>query len=104
MNAIPPITDPLGKYWKQPPADAIVLDDTHALMEQAAFDALLDYSSSIPSGVYDGKMWKRRDGAYDQAFKAAGGTPEWLLMWYGPSADPNKCAIHSRKIVILERT
>lgn len=96
MNAIPPITDPLGQYWKQPPADAIVLDDTHALMEQAAFDALLDYSSSRPSGVYDGKMWKRRDSdAEPDEFG-------WRLVWYGPSSDPGKCSINSRKIVMLD--
>lgn len=100
MNQIPLMTDPLGRYWKQPSPESILIDDCHAIMDQAAFDALGEYSSSMPSGVYDGKMWKRSDGVYDVDFLAGGGIPEWLLMWYGPSEVPDKCSINSRKILL----
>lgn len=56
--SIPAMTHPLGKHWKQPEVDEITIDDTHALMSQRAFDKLLEYSASRPSGVYEGKMWK----------------------------------------------
>lgn len=92
-NVIPPITDPLGKYWDQPSAERILLDDTHALMETETFKALAEYSASIPSGVYDGKMWKRRNGG--------GERPEWLLVWFGPSTKPATCSINSRKILLV---
>lgn len=99
-DEIPPITHPLGKYWIQPSPDSILVDESHALMDQATFDKLGDYSGSMPSGVYEGKMWSRLDGMYDEKFLATGGQPEWLLVWYGPSTDPDKCSINSRKILI----
>jgi hypothetical protein len=73
MNVIPPITDPLGRHWQQPNPSEIEIDDTHALMSQRTFDALLEYSASNPTGVYAGKMWRRHAGDL------------WLLCWYGES-------------------
>lgn len=99
MN-IPPMTNPLGKYWKQPSPERILVDDTHALMDRATFEEIPEYSGSFPSGVYEGKMWSRLDGKYDQKFLAAGGQPEWLLVWFGHSSDPEKCSINSREILI----
>lgn len=86
---IPPITDPLGKHWKQPAAGEVLLDDTHAVMGQSAFNKLAEYSRSIPSGVYPGKMWRcvTQDG-------------EHLLRWFGDSPDPAMCSKHQRKILI----
>lgn len=100
-NKIPQITDPLGRHWQQPSPEKIAIDETHALMDYATFAALADYSSSIPSGVYDGKMWRRHDGIFDRRFLDSGVIPEWLLMWYGPSDDPGKCSINSRKILLV---
>lgn len=101
MNEIPPITEPLGRYWKQPSPEAILVDDTHALMDRPTFDLLEEYSTSMPSGVYEGKMWSRHDGLYDEKFLAGGGQPEWLLVWYGPSEDPDKCSINKRIILLV---
>lgn len=55
---IPPITDPLGKHWQQPHRRFIELDNTHALMSEQTFKGLKEYSTSIPTGRYEGKMWK----------------------------------------------
>lgn len=101
MTAIPPMTDPMGRNWDQPSPDLIEVDDVHALMTPATLKALLEYSSSIPSGVYEGKMWKRHDGVYDAVFLRNGGKPKWLLCWYGPSADPEKCSINSREVLLV---
>jgi hypothetical protein len=64
-HIIPPITNPLGKHWNQPLRTWIEIDDTHAMMPREAFDQLLDYTQSQPSGVYPGKMWKVRRTSND---------------------------------------
>jgi len=102
VEAIPPITDEMGRSWEQPDRRGILVDDTYAVMTQRDFDALHEYSGTMPSGVYPGKMWKRHDGAYDVAFRRAGGVPEWLLCWYGFSdKGEGYCSINSRKVLIV---
>lgn len=51
------------------------------------FDALLEYSASLPTGTTPGKRWKRLDGAHDQSFKARGGKPRWMIGEYDPTDD-----------------
>lgn len=98
-NTIPPMTDPMGKHWRQPAVDGIALDDTHALMSKQTFDALPEYSATQPSGVYEGKMWKRRDGLHDRSC-----VPEdrkWLLCWFDKSdKGPEWCSTRFRVILI----
>ena len=102
-NVIPPITHELGRYWEQPPAAEILVDDTHALMTRATFDKLAEYSTSFPTGAYEGKMWKRHDGAFDEEFKADGGMPEWLLCWFGESQiGPGYVSNNHRKILLVD--
>ncbi len=86
---IPPITDPLGAHWKQPHRRDIELDETHALMSEQTFKGLMEYSSTFPSGKYDGKMWKARRG------------DKWFLAWYYPDKDPVYIGIEWREILIL---
>lgn len=88
MLSIPPMTDPLSRYWHQPPTSEIQLDSTHALMSPAAFETLPEYNGSYPSGVYCGKMWKRHEA-------------DWLLMWYGESSQPDRCTVNYRRILIV---
>ncbi|WP_112550785.1 hypothetical protein [Morganella morganii] len=91
-NTIPPMTDPDGKNWPQPPTDNILIDDHHALMTQSDFNQLIDYSHSVPSGVYPGKMWKTT---------AQGGRQ--FLWWFGelPGHD-DTCTNNRREILIVE--
>lgn len=99
MNAIPPITEPMGKHWDQPPIADIQIDDTHALMGQKTFDALAEYSASFPSGVYPGKMWKRHDGLHDDTCPVE--MRRWLLVWFGESKiGPGFCLNNFREIII----
>lgn len=87
LNAIPPMDDPLGRYWKQPPdVREWPMDDSHILVERDAFDSLPEYSSSIPSGVYPGKCWRR--------MQATGP----LFVWFGPEV-AGRCAIHFREVL-----
>lgn len=99
---VPPITEPLGKHWKQPDRKEILMDETHCLMSGQTFYSLPEYSATRPSGVYPGKMWRRHDGAFDCAYLASGGKPEWMLCWFGECDDPKMCSNHSRKILLLD--
>lgn len=55
---IPPITDPLGKYWEQPDISEIKFEDGKAIMSLRTQKKLGTYDFSLPSGTYVGKMWK----------------------------------------------
>lgn len=90
MNQIPPMDDPLGFYWKQPTRDQIEIDDTHALMTAHAFDRLSEYTTTNPSGVYPGKMWRSLCNG------------EWWLRWYGVvDGRPDLCSNNQRRILIV---
>ena len=84
------MTHELGRYWDAPNISEIEVDEESALMSESAFRKLKNYSSSIPSGVYEGKMWKceTKDG--------------WYLRWYQNIPNNDKdCAILSRKIILI---
>lgn len=92
-NTIPPITEPIGRSWNQPDVREILVDDNYALMSKENIGKLLQYDSSMPTGVYEGKMWKRK------AF--CNGQYRMYLFWYGVSPDPNKCSINFRELIEL---
>lgn len=92
-NDIPVITDPLGRSWRNPQGvHEATMDGSYVWLTQAQVDELHEYSSSYPSGVYDGKCWKRDDGA--------GG---YWLCWYYDDGTPGKCAIGYRSIIVKEK-
>lgn len=94
-NSIPPITAPLGRNWDQPNPSDILIDDTHAVMEDADFRSLHEYSSTNPSGVYHGKMWKAR------ARRQPDGEFVWFLRWFDIcDEDPSLCRNEQREILI----
>lgn len=86
---IPAMVDPLGAHWNQPDRNRIAIDSTHALMDEATFLSLAEYSTSYPSGVYEGKMWKA---------KCRG---KWWLRWYGYSVNPDCCSNNQREILAV---
>jgi len=102
LEPIPRITHPLGQHWDQPDRSEIILDGTHALMSLKTFEALKEYSASNPSVVYEGKMWRRHDGAFDFEFVARGGRPRWMLCWYGRSDKPEHVSNNSRLIILSD--
>ena len=91
---IPPITDPLGQYWDQPPLIDVAVYNDIAIIEKHTLDQLAEYSTTIPTGAYEGKMWKRRVCEFKNGSK-------WLLCWYGPSNNPKKVSINTRPLRIL---
>lgn len=88
---IPPMVHPHGKHWEQPNPDDITICGEHAFMDQTAFDKLKTYSTSTPSGVYEGKMWK-----------AEKKDDNWYLCWYENDESGQKCHIRYKIIVIEE--
>jgi len=98
MTEIPAITDPLGKHWEQPAPSEIILDNELALMTEQTFNRLAEYSCSMPSGVYPGKMWRSDVAAYHPNRVKAGMHRHWLH-WFGECEDPTKCSNNSRKII-----
>lgn len=61
-NIIPKITDKRGMSWNQPHRRYIEIDEEYALMTKQTFEGLREYSLTIPSGKYEGKMWKANKG------------------------------------------
>ena len=82
---LPAMTDPLGKHWRQPKGlrDRVGLYETHAAISESDWYALPHYETSIPSGVYPGKVWRR--GKY--------------LCWYGPDRN-DRCRIGRLRALI----
>lgn len=88
-QVIPPIIDPRGKCWQQPHRRFIEVDDKYALMSEQTFKALKEYSTTLPSGQYAGKMWKAKIG------------DKWYLRWYSDSHRPECIDINNREILVL---
>lgn len=101
-HPIPPMVHPLSKYWEQPLRDYILVDDKNAIMSEYTFKQLHEYTSTVPSGVYEGKMWRamQHDGILYGRLRVRQDKP-WLLRWWGPSEDPNKCTLNSREIILV---
>jgi hypothetical protein len=95
-DKIPPITNPMGRYWDQPDRSRIELSSNYAYMDNKTFHILAEYHYSNPTGVYEGKMW-RRHIHYKEGEKSF---DYWLLMWYGPHPDPGKVSVNKRTIKI----
>lgn len=101
-HPIPPITDPMGQHWDQPSRFDIEIDETHALMSQATFDALPNYTHSQPTGVYSGKMWKWHCEGGNRMCRCQPGQPAYLR-WFGSEFEKNGqkfVSNHSRIILI----
>ncbi len=75
---IPDIKDPIGKYWSQPKQEDFLYIEPEdvIVMSELVLESIKEYSRSIPSGVYEGKMWRSWSGKC------------WQLCWYDEK-DPN---------------
>ncbi len=104
-HPIPPMTDPLSVHWDQPPRERVLVDDTHAIVSAADFKELAEYSASMPTGAYEGKMWKahRREAkqdAHGEWYRT--GREWWDLVWYGPSEKPGYVSNNYRTLLVAE--
>lgn len=104
-NIIPQMTDPRSKYWEQPKTESILVDDKFACMTLKTLHELHEYNCTMPTGVYDGKMWRREvhSKPYGQWSKEQG--DEFLyhvLCWCGPHEDPTQASINTRVILLTD--
>ena len=90
FNYIPEMTDPLSKCWKQPNRSEILLDDDYAVMTKESFGELAEYSCSVPSGQYSGKMWR-------SSYNIGRWTLRWMIIY--PAGNG---IILSREILIVD--
>lgn len=100
FHPIPPMTDPMGRSWDQPPRERILVDEKHALMTKADFESLHEYSATMPTGVYPGKMWRRHNGAFDPKCRPEDVT--WLLVWYEECDVPSMCSVSFRPVLLVD--
>lgn len=92
FNEIPAMDASLGKHWRQPAHIRLALmDEMHILLTTRQTEELSKYDRSIPTGVYPGKCWMRKEGSR---------VP--LLVWYGAETLNGNCPILFREILILE--
>lgn len=100
---IPAMTDPLGRHWQQPQdIREAPMDDLLVLLTPAQFEGLSEYSTSMPSGVYPGKCWRRNLFTRDPQTGNVVATDKWLLGWYGESTKgPGWCSNNWRAIEVV---
>jgi hypothetical protein len=89
---IPESESPYGaNAFQMPDKDdiAFIEGKDFCYMKVETFNKLLEYSTSLPSGVWVGKLWKahRQDG-------------NWYLMWYDKVNEEGKCPVGSKRIYV----
>ncbi len=81
----------------------MILDcDYHDLeaehISRSAFDGLPEYSCSVPTGVYPGKVWRCNLNAFAPRI---GTEPLWVIREYVADG-PDHCSIDCRRPIITE--
>ena len=102
---IPEMTDPLGRYWNQPrDIRSAPISDTEILITRRQFDELAEYSTSMPTGAYEGKCWKRQE--YERVGHGENMrlryTGRWHLGFYGHSDKPGYVSNNWRLIHVVD--
>ena len=87
---IPMRTDPLRDHWDQPSHSDLFFTEEEVIVSRWAFNVLKEYSSTIPSGAYPGKMWKCH---YDG---------QWELCWFGIHLTDDKLVTINRMPLIVD--
>lgn len=95
-HMIPPITHPMGKAWAQPDRHKVLVDEFHAILTAKDLNQLAEYSTSVPTGAYEGKMWRMNRMVF-----SPGNEPEWWLCWYDTSELPDMLQVKSRRCLIV---
>ena len=72
-----------------------MMKEEYIALTKEAFDKLMEYSISIPTGAVLGKQWKRNANSH-------GKSPEWYLCEFVKHPNPDFLSIQKKKIVIRE--
>lgn len=97
---IPEIEGDFGRHWRQPYRSELLFEISkginkgeiiHVYMNLECLNTLAWYSSTTPSGVYPGKMWKMK------------ADDVWHLCWYAESSlGLYKCSIQHTPIMLTD--
>lgn len=89
------------EYLEEAAKSTILFDDHTAIMSRKEFDKLLTYSTSLPTGAFIGKRWKRQEQKPDK-----NGWPvfidSWLMGEFAPNPDDKIVDLIWRKIEVIE--
>lgn len=87
---VPPITDRRGNAWKQPNPKEFAFDEhnDYVLMTFKQFEQLREFSETIPTSIYSGKMWRGSDDGQT-----------WFLHWWDES---QRTKHHLREIILVD--
>lgn len=94
---VPEAQSPYGKNAFHMPHRhdiGFIEDQNFCSMKQRTFDKLAEYSTTIPTGVWPGKMWKAQLNNEEGEFR-------WYLRWFDEVVK-NSCQIHDLKIIVAE--
>jgi len=108
-----------------PKRGTCLVDEHIAIMDQAYFDELLDYSLSMPSGVFVGKRWKANlhvipawectkcgnkyvgwepsfcPDCKENTLKPYKRDPKWVMRSYEKHKDPGLVKNMQREIIVI---
>jgi len=87
---VPPITCELGKSWRQPNPHNFVWDDDCVAMSREDYERLHTYDCTDPTGIYEGKMWKRHSGGKC-----------YLCYITDCPGHPDFCTIHRIELIVI---
>lgn len=97
-NYIPDMIHPLSKGWfTQPKREDLLIDDKTVIMSEENFKMLVEYSTSVPYGAYEGKMWKAHKYEVIDGVKVW----KWYLCWFGLSEKKGFVSNNMREIILL---
>lgn len=92
VNPIPEMTNPMGRHWAQPSMAQVSkwkFDAKTVEIPEEHIKFLARYDSTLPSGVYAGKMWSRSE------------PDRFLLVWYGMEVQ-DSCTVEFREIKVVK--
>ncbi|QDH83961.1 hypothetical protein Axy10_024 [Achromobacter phage vB_AxyP_19-32_Axy10] len=66
-----------------------VISDTHCMLPKEDFDRLSEYSATMPTGVWPGKVWKAEVGGV------------WYIRWYGIVPGDDRVCSNNQRIAVV---
>lgn len=84
------------EYLEERASSNVLVDDFTAVMPPSELERLRTYSSTLPTGAYIGKRWKR------EITDAKGNFIKWMMGEYAPNPDNKLVDIIWRDIEVID--
>jgi hypothetical protein len=76
------------------PTRGIIVDEHTAVVTEEAFNKMLEYSCSMPTGQGIGKRWKRKADYYDES-------KGWFMLEYVEVPEPGMVGVKWRELLVV---